>query len=236
MTAPVRVFLVDDHEVVRQGVRAHLAASSVVEVVGEAASAAAALVMLGTMEVGFPDVILLDCHLPDGTGIEVCRTVRSRHPEVRVLFLTSLADEETVMAAVLAGAAGYLLKDVRLEGLTDAILQVAAGESLIEPGIYERLARRAEAAAQNTLGVARLTRQERRILLLLSEGLTDAQIAVRVGLAERTVAAYVGSILAKLGLYRRAHATVYASQVAAAPLPEPTQRRAVSRRGRGPTG
>lgn len=205
-----RIFLVDDHEVVRQGVRTLLESSGTAEVVGEASTAGDALRLIAEL---VPDVVVLDSLLPDGSGVEVCRAVRSTHAETQVLFLTSFADDEAMMAAVLAGAAGYLLKDVRLDGLVDAILRVAAGESLIEPGMQLRLAERIGEASHNSRELIRLTRQERRILLLIAEGLTNRQIAEKVSLSEGTVKNYVSSILGKLGLERRAQAAVYAAQL-----------------------
>lgn len=209
--APARVFLLDEHDAVRRGVRNVLEGSGTARVVGEATTVVAALRAIETL---VPDVVILDIRLPDGSGIEVCRQVRSTHPGIKVLFLTSFNDEPVMSSAIMAGAAGYLLKDVRLEGLVEAVGRIVRGESLIDPDLTLALAERADAASRDPRRFGRLTPQERRILLLVADGLTNRQIAQRMALSEGTVKNYVSSILAKLGLERRAQAAVLAANLA----------------------
>jgi len=211
--AGTRILLVDDHELVRAGLRAFLDAEDGLEVVGEAGTARAALAALGR---GHPDVVVLDVRLPDGDGVEVCREIRSRHPATRVLMLTSFADEAALIDSILAGASGYVLKATTHEGLVEAIRRVAAGESLIDPAVTAVLFRKLrgqEAAAQP---LSWLTQQERRILDLMGEGLTNREIAQRLHLAEQTVKNYVSSVLSKLGLKGRTQAALYISKLAQA--------------------
>jgi len=207
---PVRVFLLDDHEVVRRGIANLLSAESGIEVVGEAATAAEALARIPAAR---PDVAVLDARLPDGSGIDVCRDVRSAMPAVRCLILTSYDDNDAVFAAVMAGASGYLLKEVRGASLVDAIRQVAAGRSLLDPSVTERLLNKLRQPAETDPRLAALTEREREILDLIADGLTNRQIGERLFLAEKTVKNYVSGLLAKLGMQRRTQAAVYGAQV-----------------------
>jgi DNA-binding NarL/FixJ family response regulator len=204
-----RVFLLDDHEVVRRGLRELLEAEDDLEVVGEAGTAEEAL---GRIPATTPDVAVLDVRLPDGDGVEVCREIRSRHPEIACLMLTSYADDEALFSAIMAGSSGYLLKQVRGTDLVDAVRRVGRGESLIDPAmttkVLERLRHRPEDDE-----LAGLTDQERRILDLIAEGLTNRQIGERMYLAEKTVKNYVSNLLGKLGMSRRSEAAAYAARL-----------------------
>ena len=206
----IRVFLLDDHEIVRRGVRELLEGQPDIEVVGEAGTAEEAY---GRIPATTPHVALLDLRLPDGDGIEVCREIRSRHPEIECIILTSFADDDAVYAAVLAGAAGYLLKQVRGTDIIDGIRRVGRGESLLDPGVtrrvLDRLRRRDE-----TDELAELTTQERRILELIGEGLTNRQIGERLHLAEKTIKNYVSNLLAKMGMSRRTEVAALAARLA----------------------
>jgi two-component system response regulator DevR len=208
----VRVFLVDDHEVVRRGVRELLEgqAGGEIEVVGEAGTAEEAL---GRIPAVSPDVAVLDVRLPDGDGVEVCREIRSRHPEIRCLMLTSFADDEALFDSIMAGASGYVLKQVRGGDLVDGVRRVAAGQSLLDPSVTARVLERLRRGPEDEAGV-QLTDQERRILDLLAEGLTNRQIGERLFLAEKTVKNYVSNLLMKLGMHRRTEAAVYAARLA----------------------
>jgi two-component system response regulator DevR len=209
--APVRVFLVDDHEMVRRGVRDLLEEQSDIVVVGEAGTAAEAVAAIGRL---VPDVALLDARLPDGDGVDVCRDVRSAHPEIACLMFTSYSDENAIMAAIMAGAAGYLLKQIRGVDLVDAVRRVAAGQSLLDPAVTRTiLARLRTGHVRPADPLAALSDQERRVLALISEGLTNREIGVRLFLAEKTVKNYVSSLLAKLGLGRRAQAAALAATI-----------------------
>jgi two-component system response regulator DevR len=205
-----RVFLLDDHEVVRRGVRELLEGEDDMLVVGEAATAEEAL---GRIPATTPDVAVLDVRLPDGDGIEVCREIRSKHPEITCIMLTSFADDEAVYAAIMAGAAGYVLKQVRGSDLIDGIRRVAAGESLLDPMMTSRLLERLRHRGDDD-ELAALTDQERKILDLIVEGLTNRQIGERIFLAEKTVKNYVSNLLSKLGMSRRTEAAVYAARLA----------------------
>jgi two-component system, NarL family, response regulator DevR len=205
----VRVFLLDDHEIVRRGIADLLDAEPDITVVGEAGTAAEALRRIPAVQ---PDVAVLDARLPDGSGIDVCRDIRSSQPSVRCLILTSYDDEDAIFAAVMAGAAGYLLKQIRGTSLVDAIRQVAAGKSLLDPLVTERLLTRLRNPAPRDERLASLTEREREILDLIAEGLTNRQIGERLFLAEKTVKNYVSALLAKLGLQRRTQAAVYGAQ------------------------
>ncbi len=205
----IRVFLLDDHEVVRRGVRELLEAEPDIEVVGEAGTAGEALARVAGSQ---PDVAVLDVRLPDGDGVTVCRELRSRYPQLACLMLTSFADDEALFDAILAGAAGYVLKQIRGVDLVGAVRTVAAGGSLLDP--------RATAAVMQRLRtpkaldpLATLTDQERRILELIGEGLTNREIGQRMFLAEKTVKNYVSNLLAKLGLQRRTQVAVLATEV-----------------------
>lgn len=206
-----RVFLLDDHEVVRRGVRDLLESEDDLEVVGEASTGAQALERI---PVARPDVALLDVQLEDETGIEVAREIRSRHPEIRCLMLTSFADDEALFDSIMAGAAGYILKQVRGNELVDGVRRVAAGQSLLDPAMTTRVLDRLRHGQQQDERIASLTSQERRILDLLAEGLTNRQIGERLHLAEKTVKNYVSNVLMKLGMERRTEAAVYAARQA----------------------
>ncbi len=200
----VRVFLLDDHEVVRHGLRGLLEGAGGIEVVGDAGTVAAAVPAIAELK---PDVAVLDGRLPDGSGIDVCREVRSANPEVRVLILTSYDDDEALFSAILAGASGYVLKQVRGNELVDAVRRVAQGLSLLDPAVTQRVLERIRLGTAGD-PLARLTAQERRLLDHIGEGMTNRQIAEAMGLAEKTVKNYVSQLLAKLGLERRTQAAV----------------------------
>ena len=207
------MFLVDDHELVRRGVRELLESEDDLVVVGEAASAAEALVRVPAVR---PDVAVLDVRLPDGDGVTVCRDLRSQLPELACLMLTSFSDDDALVGAVMAGAAGYVLKDIRGGDLVSAVRTVAGGGSLLDPRSTARvLARLREQQAPDPLDV--LTDQERRILDLIGQGLTNRQIGERLFLAEKTVKNHVSAVLAKLGLQRRTQAAVLVTERRAAP-------------------
>ena len=206
----IKVFLLDDHEVVRQGLRALLESTGSIEVVGEAGTAAEAAARIPALH---PDVAVLDARLPDGSGIEVCRTVRGVDPTIRALILTSYDDDEALFAAIMAGASGYVLKDVKGLDLVAAIRQVAEGNSLIDPALTARVLERVRNGPATAPELADLTEQELKLLALIAEGLTNRQIGERMFLAEKTVKNYVSSILAKLGLERRTQAEVLASKM-----------------------
>lgn len=208
---PIRVFLLDDHEVVRRGVRDLLESEDDITVVGEASTGALAL---DRIPVARPDIALLDVQLEEGTGIEVAREVRSRHPEVRCLMLTSFADDEALFDSIMAGASGYILKQVRGNDLIDGVRRVAAGQSLLDPAMTTRVLDRLRHGQEEDERIASLTAQERRILDLLAEGLTNRQIGERLHLAEKTVKNYVSNVLMKLGMERRTEAAVYAARQA----------------------
>ena len=208
----VRVYLLDDHEVVREGLRALLESHDDIEVVGDSASAVEAASRIPALR---PDVAVLDARLPDGSGIEVCRTVRAVDPSIRGLILTSYDDDEALFSAIMAGASGYVLKQIRGSDLVDAVRQVAAGNSLIDPSMMATVLERVRHPATATVApeLAELTEQELKLLGLIAEGLTNRQIGERMFLAEKTVKNYVSSILAKLGLERRTQAAVLASKL-----------------------
>ncbi|TME00550.1 MAG: response regulator transcription factor [Chloroflexi bacterium] len=205
---PIRVVLCDDHELVRRGLRSLLEDVPGHEVVGEAGDADSALRVVESLH---PDVVVMDVRLPARSGIEACREIRSSHPETHVLMLTSFADEDALTSSIMAGASGYLLKQVRGNDLVGAIGRAAEGRSLLDPALTARVMHRVR--EQSALeGVDELTGQERRILDLVGEGLTNRQIAGRMGLAEKTVKNYVSNILSKLGLSRRTQAAAYVAR------------------------
>jgi two-component system response regulator DevR len=206
----LRIFLVDDHEVVRAGLRSLLEAESDLEVVGEAGTVAEALARIPPTR---PDVAILDVRLPDGSGVEVCREIRSQVPETACLMLTSYADDEALFAAIMAGAAGYVLKQVGGTDLVEDIRRVAAGQSLLDPALTQRIIERMQAGPEEDPRLAGLTPQERRILDLIAEGQTNRQIAGAMYLAEKTVKNYVSNVLAKLGMERRTQAATYAARL-----------------------
>lgn len=200
------MFLLDDHEIVRRGLRELLEAEDDLVVVGEAATATEALNRIPALS---PDVAVLDVRLPDGDGVEVCREIRSSHPDVNCLMLTSFADDEALFSAILAGASGYVLKQVRGVDLIEAIRRVASGQSLLDPTVTARVLERLRAPQPVDEGIASLTPQERHILDLIAEGLTNRQIGERMFLAEKTIKNYVSNLLAKLGLQSRTQAAVF---------------------------
>jgi two-component system, NarL family, response regulator DevR len=206
----VRVFLLDDHEVVRRGVRDLIESQDDFEVVGEAGTAKEALARIPPTA---PDVAIIDIQLPDGNGVEVCREVRSNDPRVQCLILTSFADDEALFDAIIAGAAGYLLKQIKGTDLVAAIRRVAAGQSLLDPQLTARALQRLKEGPEEDERLARLTEQERKILDLIAEGLTNRQIAERIFLAEKTVKNYVSNMLGKLGMERRTEAAVFAARL-----------------------
>jgi DNA-binding NarL/FixJ family response regulator len=208
--AKISVFLLDDHEIVRRGVRDLLAAEPDITVVGEASTAASALARIPVLR---PDVAVLDIRLPDGDGVTVCREIRSRMPQVGCLMLTSFTDDEALFDAIMAGAAGYVLKQIRGTDLVGAVRTIAAGQSLLDPEAASRVMRRMRDQAARADPLAGLTGQERRILELIGEGLTNRQIGDRLFLAEKTVKNYVSALFAKLGMQRRAQAAAYAARV-----------------------
>jgi DNA-binding NarL/FixJ family response regulator len=207
---PIRVYLLDDHEVVRRGLHEMLEAEGDIEVVGEAGTCREATARIPALR---PHVAVLDGRLPDGSGIDVCRDVRAVDPAIRALILTSYDDDEALFAAIMAGAAGYVLKQIGGNDLVDAIRRVAAGQSLIDPTLTARVLERVRRGPSEAEELAALTEQERRILALIAEGLTNRQIGDRLYLAEKTVKNYVSSILAKLGLERRTQAAVLAAKL-----------------------
>ncbi|MBV2364149.1 response regulator [Streptomonospora nanhaiensis] len=213
-SGPIQVFLVDDHDVVRRGVGALLGDEDDIEVVGEAGTAAEAIARIPAVR---PDVALLDVRLPDGTGVEVCREVRSHLPSLACLMLTSYADDDALYEAVMAGASGYVLKQIHGSDLVGAIRTVAAGESLLDPRSTARMLRRIREDAQREDPLAALSEQERRVFELIGEGLTNRQIGERVFLAEKTVKNYVSSVLAKLEMQRRTQAAAYAARLKSRP-------------------
>ena len=206
----IRVFLLDDHEVVRRGLRDLLEGDGDIEIVGESGSAQEATSRLPALR---PDVAVLDARLPDGSGIDVCRDVRSVDPSIKALILTSYDDDEALFAAILAGAAGYLLKQVGGSDLLDAVRRVADGQSLIDPQLIARVLERLRNGPPEHAELTSLTEQEHKILILIAEGLTNRQIGERLFLAEKTIKNYVSSILSKLGLERRTQAAVLASKL-----------------------
>lgn len=207
---PTRVFILDDHELVRRGLVGLFASTPDLVVVGEAATAEAALRRIPAVR---PDIALLDERLPDGSGISVCRDIRSSLPEVRCLILTSFDDDEALYAAVMAGASGYLLKEMVGTTLLEDIRQVARGRSLLDPAVTQKLLDRLRAPARTDPLVKGLTPRELEIIDLIADGCTNRQIGEEMFLAEKTVKNYVTSILMKLGMERRTQAAVFGSEV-----------------------
>ncbi|MFB6562670.1 MULTISPECIES: response regulator [unclassified Streptomyces] len=211
----IKVFLLDDHEVVRRGVHELLSVEEDIEIVGEAGTAADALVRIPATR---PDVAVLDVRLPDGSGVEVCREVRSQDEDVKCLMLTSFADDEALFDAIMAGASGYVLKAIRGNELLSAVRDVAAGKSLLDPVATARVLERLRDGGRNGRGddrLAHLTEQERKILDLIGEGLTNRVIGERLHLAEKTIKNYVSSLLSKLGMERRSQAAAYVARLQA---------------------
>jgi DNA-binding NarL/FixJ family response regulator len=212
-TQPARkisVFLLDDHEIVRRGVRELLEAEPDIEVIGEAGTAASALVRIPALK---PDVAVLDVRLPDGDGVTVCREIRSMMPDLACLMLTSFGDDEALFDAIMAGASGYVLKQIRGTDLVGAVRTIASGESLLDPEAARKVMQRMRDQASRSDPLARLTGQERKILELIGEGLTNRQIGARMYLAEKTVKNYVSALFAKLGMERRTQAASLATRI-----------------------
>ena len=208
---PLRLLVVDDHEVVREGLVALLDRRQGFEVVAQAGTAAEAISEARRFE---PDVVIMDVRLPDSSGIEACRDIRAERPATRVVMLTSYPDEEAVLSAIIAGASGYLLKQIRGRDLVSAIESVGRGDSLLDPGVTERVLQRVRTAAAGGASdeLADLTAQERKILLLVAEGKTNKEIAAEVFLSDKTVKNYVSSILSKLNLQRRTQAAAFVAK------------------------
>ncbi|HUG95005.1 MAG TPA: response regulator transcription factor [Pleomorphomonadaceae bacterium] len=208
---PLRLLLVDDHEVVRQGLAALLARRPAFQVVAQAGTVAEALAAARRFR---PDLVIMDVRLPDGTGIEACRDIRAEMPETRVVMLTSYPDEDAVLAAILAGASGYLLKQIRGRDLVAALESVGRGDSLLDPAVTERVLERVRRVAAGEMAdeLASLTSQERKILFLVADGKTNKEIATEVFLSDKTVKNYVSSILSKLDLQRRAQAAAFVAK------------------------
>ncbi|HWC81883.1 MAG TPA: response regulator transcription factor [Pseudonocardiaceae bacterium] len=206
----ITVFLVDDHEVVRRGVAELLAGEPDLRVIGQASSATEALARIPALQ---PDVAVLDIRLPDGNGVELCRDLRSKLPDLNCLMLTSFTDEQAMLDAILAGAGGYVIKDIKGMELVDAVRTVGAGRSLLDNRAAAALMSRLRASAATPAPLAGLSEQERTLLDLIGEGLTNRQIAERMYLAEKTVKNYVSRLLAKLGMERRTQAAVLATQL-----------------------
>ena len=206
----IRVFLLDDHEVVRRGLADLLQSGGDIEVIGESGSAQEAARRIPALR---PDVAILDARLPDGNGIDVCRDVRAVDSSIKGLILTSYEDDEALFAAIMAGAAGYVLKQIRGTDLVDAVRRVAAGQSLLDSAVTQRVLERIRSGVEQPRELRSLTEQERRILEYVAEGLTNREIAGKMFLAEKTVKNYVSSVLAKLGLERRTQAAVMATKL-----------------------
>ncbi len=202
----ISVFLVDDHEIVRRGVAAVINAESDLRVIGEASTVRQAL---GRIAATLPDVAVLDVRLADGSGIDLCRDIRSAHPEVRCLILTAYDDDEASRTAVLAGASGYVLKDIQGHGLVSSIRSVAQGKSLLGRAISQRVV---ESTSTEPGASVQLSLRERQVLELIADGLTNRQIGEKLALAEKTIKNYVSGLLAKLGMERRTQAAVYGAQ------------------------
>ena len=210
LSQTIRVFLLDDHEIVRRGLVDLLSSTADIVVVGEAATAGEALRRIPAAR---PDVAVLDARLPDGNGIDVCRDIRSAHPEIRCVILTSYDDDEALFAAVMAGAAGYLLKQIAGNSLLDAVRAVAAGRSLMDPAVTGKLLERLRHPTEPDPRLNALTPREREILDLIAEGLSNKEIGARLFLAEKTVKNYVSSLLAKLHMQRRTQAAVFGAEI-----------------------
>ena len=207
VTDRITVFLLDDHEIVRRGLRDLLEAEGDIEVVGEAATQQTAVDRVHALD---PDVAVLDVRLEEGNGVEACRDIRSRHPRTACLILTSFSDDEALFQAIMAGAAGYVLKQIRSADLVNAVRRVAAGQNLLDPVVTARVLERIRRGPAQDERLARLTEQEHKVLDLLAEGLTNREIGERLHLAEKTIKNYVTALLAKMGMARRTEAAVYA--------------------------
>lgn len=207
--SPIRVYLLDDHEIVRRGIRELLEGEDDMSIVGESGSAQEATRRIPALR---PDVAILDGRLPDGSGIDVCRDIRSVDPSIRALILTSYDDDDALFAAIMAGASGYLLKQVHGTDLVDSVRRVAAGQSMLDPAMTGRVLELIRTGGVKNPELDGLTDQEHRILELIGEGLTNRQIGERMYLAEKTVKNYVSSLLAKLGVTSRTQAAIYATR------------------------
>ena len=207
---PIRVFLLDDHEIVRRGLKELLESEGDIVVVGESGLAQEAVRRIPALR---PDVAVLDGRLPDGSGIDVCREIRSQDPEIAALILTSYDDDEALFSAIMAGAAGYVLKQVRGNDLIETVRRVAAGQSTLDPAVTQQVLDRLRRGPEVDPALAPLTAQERKILGLIGEGMTNRQIAEAMFLAEKTVKNYVSSLLHKLGVTRRTEAAVFATEL-----------------------
>jgi DNA-binding NarL/FixJ family response regulator len=208
-TQRITVYLLDDHEIVRLGLKDLLESEGDIQVIGESGSVAHAQTQIPTLQ---PQVAVLDSRLPDGSGVDVCREIRSRNPDIAVLILTSYDDDEALFAAIMAGAAGYVLKQIRGSDLIDSVRRVAAGQSLLDPAVTARVLERVRRGPDLNPALAPLTNQERRVLSLIGQGMTNRQIAESMFLAEKTVKNYVSSLLDKLGLQRRTQAALFAAR------------------------
>jgi two-component system response regulator DevR len=207
--AKIRVFLLDDHEVVRRGLRELLESEGDIEIVGESGNAQEATARIPALR---PHVAILDGRLPDGSGIDVCRDIRSLDPSIAVLILTSYDDDDALFAAIMAGAAGYALKQIRGTDLLASVRNIAAGQSTLDPAVTRQVLERLRRGPVESSALAPLTEREREVLELIGEGLTNRQIGERLFLAEKTVKNYVSGLLAKLGLERRTQAAVFAAK------------------------
>ncbi|MEA2510012.1 MAG: hypothetical protein QOG21_2094 [Actinomycetota bacterium] len=218
MTERLKVMLVDDHEIVRQGLRALLEAEGDIEIVAEAASGGSAISLAS---VHHPDVVVMDVRMPEGSGVEACRAIRDERPDAQIIMLTSFSDDEALFSSIMAGAAGFVLKQIRGSDLVDAIRTVASGKSLLDPDVTKRVLERLRKAKFDDKDpkLSRLSAQEERILDMIGEGMTNREIAGRIHLSDKTVKNYVSTILQKLEVARRAEA---ASYVARAKAPRPS--------------
>ncbi|HET7058353.1 MAG TPA: response regulator transcription factor [Nitrospiraceae bacterium] len=207
---PIRLLMVDDHEVLRLGLRTLFSEAGGFELVGEAGTMAEAISMARELD---PDVILMDVRLPDGSGVEACREIRTQRPQTRVLFLTSYADDDAVLATIVAGAQGFLLKEVGSEELLRAVRAVANGQSILDPAVTQRVLARVQTLSSSSTSTEPkeepLSPQERRVLALVAEGKTNKEIAVALNLSEKTVGNYLGNVFQKLNITRRSQAAVY---------------------------
>ncbi len=208
-TEPIRVYLLDDHEIVRRGIKELLEGEGDIVVVGESGLAADAIRRIPALR---PDVAILDGRLPDGSGIDVCREVRSQDPGIKALILTSYDDDEALFAAIMAGASGYILKQVRGTDFVDSVRRVASGQSMLDPAVTAQVLERVRSGPPVDKELERLTEQELKILEFIGQGLTNRQIAERIFLAEKTVKNYVSSMFSKLGLTSRTQAAIFSTK------------------------
>jgi len=205
---PMRVLVVDDHDIVRKGLTMLISRQEGLEVVGEAGTASEAIDKVGELS---PDVVVLDIRLPDASGVEACRDIRAQHPEVRVLMLTSYSDEEAVIGSIMAGASGYLLKEIRSQEIVDAIRRVGAGQSLLDPAVTAGVLDRVRRGGEDDK-MTQLTEQEQHIVELIAEGKTNKEISEEIHLSDKTVKNYVSNILGKLEVSRRSQAAAYMAE------------------------